>query len=226
VRKFLLLSIFLTSCAHGFSGLTSETTKFDHIIKSTVALSGTEVDRIDCSGVIVAYKDGFAYILTAKHCMKDYESKLLIKNILAYFNTDNKYHALTLLGIDTDNDLALLKTTNRINDIVPVTLSRVIPGRGSIVFTIGSSSGHVNQLHFGRVVTQKREDPKEEDDGDLIVDLAIDYGGSGGGLFNEKTELVGIMVWFSLKEKRYIFRSGAVRMDVIYPFLNRWFYMY
>lgn len=102
-----------------------------------------------------------------------------------------------LIAQDADRDLAALRLLDlRVErdgllaggpKLVPAKISKRVVQVGEKMFAIGSPKGLDLTLSDG-LVSQLRDEPKRK----LIqTNVAISHGSSGGGLFNERAELVG-----------------------------------
>lgn len=139
------------------------------------------------SGVVIS-PDG--YILTNAHVV-DKAASLLV-NLY-----DGTSHEATLVGIDNENDLAVLKIT------VPsdVTLYPITFGSsetlkvGQKVAAIGNPFGYDRTMTIGTVSGLGRPVRSERNtviNGMIQTDAAINPGNSGGPLLNSMGEMVGI----------------------------------
>ncbi len=136
------------------------------------------------SGVVIA-SDG--YIVTNNHVIED-ASKILVK-----LKNGDIYEA-TVVGKSSDSDIAVLKVDT--TDLQPVVLgdsSKLVVGDTAVV--VGNPLGSGSTVTNGIISAMDRE----IDLGDSVMNLlqtnaAVNPGNSGGGLFNGKGELVGIVV--------------------------------
>lgn len=133
------------------------------------------------SGVLVS--DGL--ILTNEHVVRD-----MIQSEITLSNGD-KYEIEGIVAIDAGKDLALIKTRQRIN-IEPVKIgdtNDVLVGED--VVAIGSPEGLQNTLSTGIISGIRQFDGVKH----LQITASITFGSSGGGLFNQYGELIGITTW-------------------------------
>ena len=136
------------------------------------------------SGVIIS-EDG--YIVTNNHVI-DGASKIMIK-----LKNEEVYEA-KLVGRSTESDIAVIKIEG--SNFLPVVLG------DSDKLEVGDTAVVVgNPLGSGATVTNGIISAKDReiDLGDIVMNLlqtnaAVNPGNSGGGLFNGKGELVGIVV--------------------------------
>ena len=127
------------------------------------------------------------YIVTNAHVVEGGTSFLVV-------TSDNVQHEATLVGKDTDNDLAVLKI--EADNLDPVTLgSSDALIVGDQVAAIGNPLGELTStLTVGYVSAKERYVTTESSNSINMMqtDCAINSGNSGGPLFNMKGEVVGI----------------------------------
>lgn len=136
------------------------------------------------SGVIIA-SDG--YIVTNNHVI-DSASKIMIKL------KNGDVHEATVVGRSSESDIAVLKVdATNLQPVVIGDSSKLVVGDTAVV--VGNPLGSGATVTNGIISALDRE----IDLGDSIMNLlqtnaAVNPGNSGGGLFNGKGELVGIVV--------------------------------
>lgn len=162
-----------------------------------------------CSGVII----GPNKILTAGHCV---ETEYKITNIWVK-DYDGKSQSATVLKTSKGTDLALLGI--KIPEKHWVTFSRHLV-IGAQVIACGHPLGNYWSCTFGHVSALHRHF-KELKGTYIQFDAAVNGGNSGGGLFNSKGELLGIV---TMHETTCFFGSWsglslAVDMSTIDNFL-------
>lgn len=124
-----------------------------------------------CSG---AFVDSIGDILTARHCAANVES-------IEVITVDQREYAAKVVAISANHDLALIHIDEM--NTPHFTLARGIQ-QGETVYTYGSPLGIMGTLTKGIVAKLN---------GDVnYVDCSVLPGNSGGPLFNEAGELVGI----------------------------------
>ena len=145
------------------------------------------------SGVIISAEEG--YILTCNHVVEGATA------ITVELSSMNRY-AATLVGTDISTDLAIVK-------IVPSESEPLVAAKhgisanlvvGEYVVAIGNPLGTLGgSVTHGIISATARQIPFSNSDGTtstmtlLQTDAPINSGNSGGGLFNLKGELVGIV---------------------------------
>ena len=141
------------------------------------------------SGVVIA--EG-GYILTNNHVIEDGSAfQVLMPN-------GDKIDA-TLIGADASLDLAVVKVTERADELVPVTIGSSSDLKvGSTAIAIGNPGGEVlaNTVTQGIVSALERSSVNTDNttrNVDYIQhDASINSGNSGGGLFDYMGNLIGI----------------------------------
>lgn len=137
-----------------------------------------------CAGVWV----GRTRILTAEHCVDGFTS-------LKYFTPNIKISRdADVIAADPDLDLAMLLVVGEPPDH-PIALAGGLPAPGDTVYTMGHPIGLLYSFSSGEVaaVRSMQEITSEGLDIPVIQTTApISPGNSGGGMFNERGELLGI----------------------------------
>ncbi len=136
------------------------------------------------SGILV-HSDGF--IVTAAHVVEGAEQVVVVFK-------DNTVVEAAVLSLSRTEDLALLKVAS-----VPKSASVAVHGNsdllkiGQPVFSIGTPLGLGHTLTAGVVSSIRTGKPQGLKPGNVIqTDAALNQGNSGGPLFNDKGEVVGI----------------------------------
>lgn len=146
------------------------------------------------SGFIIDGEQG--YILTNNHVIMDPSNKPA-DSITVTFYDPNGYEdrgqsvEATLIGRDEKLDLAVLKV--EMDEVLPcVQLGNSdLIRRGDNVYPIGNPLGQVFSLSSGLVSAPNRESNNPLYNY-IQTDAAINRGNSGGGLYNEAAEVIGI----------------------------------
>lgn len=126
-----------------------------------------------CSGVIIKNTPNESIVLSAKHCIGTAE-ELYIEAIL-----------VDTVGISIYDDLAYFKLNKMIPNKTAVNISEFVPTKGDLVVTIGYPS-FILHIGIGEIQIKTKDWQ--------IATIHLIPGCSGGGVFNEYGELVGI-VW-------------------------------
>lgn len=137
------------------------------------------------SGVIIS-KDG--YIVTNHHVIAN-------ANRIEITTSDKKTYKAKLVGDDAQTDLALLKVSA--NNLTPATIGisdKIAVGELAVV--IGNPLGELGgSVSAGIISAKDRKMTIEKKNMKLIqTDATVNPGNSGGGMFNQYGQLVGIVV--------------------------------
>lgn len=134
------------------------------------------------SGVIV---DTHGFILTNNHVINGADKIEVLLN-------DGRYTSAELVGIDTENDLAVLKIT--LDNLLPITLGQ--PNNmhvGDVVLAIGNPFGVGQSVSQGIVSAIGRWGLGINNSENFIqTDAAVNPGNSGGALIDAHGNLIGI----------------------------------
>jgi len=137
------------------------------------------------SGVIIS-KDG--YIVTNHHVIAN-------ANRIEITTSDKKTYKAKLVGDDAQTDLALLKVSA--NNLTPATIGRSDKiAVGELAVVIGNPLGELGgSVSAGIISAKDRNMTIEKKNMKLIqTDATVNPGNSGGGMFNQYGQLVGIVV--------------------------------
>jgi len=143
-------------------------------------------------GTALHLRDGF--ILTARHVAEQDETgrRALAKQITV-LTTDLDEVSATLVGVNAFLDLAVYRLPEDMSARLPnVSVAENDPDPGDEVFTVGYPLGWGPAMAFGRIGNPGTFLPTV-DTRLFQIDLSVCAGNSGGGLFNIKGELIGIM---------------------------------
>jgi len=149
------------------------------------------------SGTIIKKTKSAMYILTCYHVIADiieYNEKNVNKQLgvsIGYtvFDEKNKVIANILYGAEIikynqENDLAIVKTNMTDITLEEIMIADKHPKKGDIVYTVGHPLGLFRTISKGIL--------SNEIEFFYVTDGIITYGNSGGGLYNEKAELIGV----------------------------------
>lgn len=169
----------------------------------------------------VKYNTGTGIMVTCYHTVKE------AKNISIWHEASQKSYKAHVLKFDKDNDIAILKVDNLSSKPVPLAAA-FAERRGEEVLTLGypivDVQGFEQKASFGRVNAHKGY---KDDARFAQVDVPIHPGNSGGPLFNNKGEVVGIIA-ASLGRKTLEATgtipqnvSYVVKVDYLWPLLGK-----
>lgn len=134
------------------------------------------------------------YIVTNEHVV---DSKEKNSRPYIFFHNDLKKYPAKVLGADEVSDLAVLEMSNsdgkeKLNKIDPLTLGNSDKVRkGDQVFAIGHPVGQKWTVTQGIVSATKKRSTNTWQEV-IQSDVSINQGNSGGPLFNENGEVVGV----------------------------------
>ena len=145
-------------------------------ITSSVSIFGVgEKGYASCSGVVIKNTPTESIVLTAKHCIVS-EKELFVESIKIYS-----------VGISVSKDLAYIKLNKFIPFKTPTRLSNYIPHSKDRITGIGYPKGEL-YITKGKIFLETLDNQ--------MAKMKIESGCSGGGVFNEDGELIGIMLGY------------------------------
>ncbi|WP_246128468.1 Do family serine endopeptidase [Pleionea sediminis] len=151
------------------------------VITTEVESRGRQAQGPSGSGFII---DNDGYVLTNRHVIHG------VKSIYVQL-VNKKVYKAELLGEDEDSDIALLKIDAK--DLKAVKIGDVEKLKvGAWVLAYGAPFGLEHTVTAGIVSAKGRSLAREQYVPFIQTDAAINRGNSGGPLFNEKGEVVGI----------------------------------
>lgn len=167
-------------------------------------------DKGSCSGVVVLLEDGWAYAVTAAHCVAKSPTERLDV-------TANDRHAVTV-ATNTLLDLAIVKF--RAHHEQAITLAPLPPAVGTPVAVVGYAFG-VSELvtQFGHVAQTHNRETKA-----IWLDVVSIAGDSGGAVVDEQGRLVAITsrVYSGGMLSQSMHISAAVPLDTLKDWLDDW----
>ena len=141
------------------------------------------------SGVIIAQDEEGYYIATCYHVIEDASDLIVLL-------TNGSYLDATVVGGDKITDLAVLKVVAEDLKVATIITDFSTVKLGSEAIAIGNPLGTLaNSVTKGVISSTSRN--IEMDDGSvhnlIQTDAAVNGGNSGGGLFNNQGQLIGIV---------------------------------
>lgn len=146
-------------------------------------------ERANCSGTVIRSTSKETLVLTAAHCVVD-------NNKIAeygYIEDNKNKYKVRIYKINQKKDLALLKTVVPGPILKTAKFASKLPAVGEDVWVVGNPAGAIDSISKG--VVSKIDVHKFETDL-MQIDVTAWYGSSGGGIFNTKFELIGVMTRF------------------------------
>lgn len=185
----------------GLDVTPSITSVVQSALKSSVGIICTNT-RSSSAGAGVIYKlnGNTAYIITNYHVIYDSYSGGYSKNIKVYLYNlvlEDQLIDATVVGASKDNDIAVIEATSDMfleDTVKAVTVNTTAPVAGQATFAIGTPSLYTFSVTSG-IVSVESEYITTAYSANVRVyrtDTALNSGNSGGGMFNENGELMGI----------------------------------
>ena len=172
--------------------LNSHKVDVTRLLKTDVFVQGFQGEG---AGTVVKKTDDSMYILTCLHVIQDIvnlnENGLAVNAKIGYSTYDDitKVNGLVIYGvkiikIDKEHDLALLKSNYVDKNLEVAPLATITPKKGDVVYSIGSPLGILRTISRGIISNVIEEF--------FYSDNTTTFGNSGGGLYNEHGELIGV----------------------------------
>lgn len=157
---------------------------YERILPSFVSITSSSMTAYNTGSGVILTQDG--YVLTNAHVVAGADEVLVTLH-------DNRSFSASLVGFDSDEDLAVLKI--QASGLTPAEFGRSDDLRcGDPVAALGNSLGYQATFTDGIVSALDRE--LELDDGTTMTliqtSAAINFGNSGGPLLNQYGQVVGI----------------------------------
>ena len=176
------------------------------------------------SGVIIFEDEASYYILTNNHVVNNTSG--LHNAAYEVVDAYARVHNATLLYRDAAYDLALLSIAKGKKELSVAPLADAVAPVATPVIAVGAPNGQINTVSIGSIVDFDKAEIDNADAEDnaicfcvLFHDAPIGGGSSGGALFDERLNLIGIN--FAATEQDEAFKLGlAVSADKIRDFLQ------
>jgi hypothetical protein len=206
--KYLMV-LFLCSWS-----VLAQTIDFDALKRHVVMIDGDTQG----AGIIVGLANERIYIATANHVVRDYKTDEVFESLFArFFDLKGELIPLqVLIDFNQDRDLAVLSVNANlipqsiVSSIMPLSVgdtdSLIF---GDRVFNIGYQDATVWKMPGSGEYLNK------DIDNLILSSGTIKPGSSGGGLFNQQGQLLGIVLDTKV---------NVLRIDVVIEFLNQWGY--
>ena len=190
--KFLivLLCVFVMGCVYSQLPKLPVSKEIREPYYSAVdILDPTGLDAIG-SGVVVRYEKGEkTKVLTAFHVIDGHLANGMLVPVKLAFSEEIRF--MRIIKVHKKWDLALLMSTSRERFRgVHAKIAEDYPVVGDKIIVIGNPMGHIRNVSQGilsKIINLGQYGIRYRTDADVI------FGNSGGGMFNEDGELIGIL---------------------------------
>lgn len=152
------------------------------------------------SGVIYKISGNTAYIITNYHVVYDSYKYQYCTDITVYLYNqvlEDDMISATVVGASKDNDIAVIKATSDMfleDTVSTVRVNTTDPVAGQATFAVGCPTLYTFSVTSGIVSVESEYITTESSEKVRVyrTDAALNSGNSGGGMFNEYGELMGI----------------------------------
>ena len=189
MKKLIILLLLLVGCASNRILVSNSiNSKITRGYVASVSIT-TEDGRVFGSGTIIRNKRAeYLAVITAAHVIRSMQKRNIDIYILTAYSVKTKL--MHVSKINDGFDLALLiGNSKEVSDGPYVKVSNKFPSIGDSIWAIGAPLG--DQLTVTRGIVSNFE--KEKTKKLYRITAEIFYGNSGGGLFNEQNELIGVV---------------------------------
>lgn len=215
----LIFTFFLTACNSEKSEDVFYNNEYNVVEVKATTMDG-EYESFG-SGILL-YKDGT--ILTNSHIIT-YESLgiyVLYDNISIKFYGDEEYKACEIVKYDVNKDIAILKS-GYVKEAEDINISKRILDFNDTIYSIGNFNNYGLSLTKGIISCPSINiEYLNETNSFIQADITVSNGNSGGGLFDEDGNLIG-MVTFRLKDNKNVVIQGicyCIPIDRCITYLN------
>lgn len=189
LRLLVILGLFICSCKESAKQFTQPS---DVMILLEYDVALVKKQQPYCGGTVVKSdaETSTTQILTAAHCILDDDDKPVKYTFIKY---GERVHRVEVIRLKREADVALLQVTDPIEQLLSATIAISTPLPGDPLWIVGSGAGVEDILSHGTMskpnVVSRWSDVKVD-----IIDGSIFYGNSGGGVFNQNMELIGVLI--------------------------------
>lgn len=195
--------------------------------------NGIFTDESHGSGVIIGKNESNKYyVLTNRHVILNDDNKLK-DNFYIYLGSKITKTPAKLEMYDDEYDIALLSFTTTLNIKVATMADSTKLQKGRYVIAVGSPYDYndlYNTVTIGNISHPNRVIEEEISKGVMFNatyiqhDAPINYGNSGGGLFNINGELIGINTWKIVGNslKTYEGLGFSIPIHIAYQIVQRY----
>jgi S1-C subfamily serine protease len=193
MKKFLVLifCILLAGCFTTASRKNFVNSRVENPYLASVSITDRKGDASGSGTIIWNKKNNYLMVITAAHVIESMEERK--KAIHITFTYSGAIKPMRVLKINHEKDLALLVGNSKeIADGPYVEIATSRPDIGDDVWAIGSPLG----LKYTTTKGNLSNFEEEEERSVYRFTAPVFFGNSGGGLFNDKGELIGVVYGF------------------------------
>ena len=195
-----LLAVLFVGCVHvPKTGSVKE--EISNIYYSSVSIVTEKNDAYGSGTIIKNNKDDYIVVISAAHVVrgmekkwqKDFEEGKATKRLEFFISVayDDNLKKVEVLKIDDDKDLALFIGAEKESKSGPyVEVSNTPPNIGDNIWAIGAPMGDQRTVTNGIVSNFENSNKKRSL---YRISAPVFFGNSGGGLFSNKMELIGVI---------------------------------
>ena len=173
-----------------------------------------------CGGTVVESIPEATLVLTAAHCVLNKEAKTMKYGFIEF--NDNGRYRVEVQAINRQQDLALLVVTDPIETKEAASLSLINPQTGDHVWVIGNGAGIEDLMSDGIIGKADVMHIYFKKQHCMIIDASAAFGNSGGGVFNDDNELIGVLSTNGPQHPVDGEWNYAIHLDEIKKFLRKY----
>lgn len=227
-----LLSISLVSCTHyhnNVSYYSNSTERVPDPVYGSVAQVAIELEVGQAIGTAFAIRNinNNTYMVTVNHLCEARHKEVVAFSATGPETVRNEFVGRTVYA-SSENDICIIRLYNTGNQFTALKFAEEPPLAGDRIFTIGSPSGTFPTKTDGYVaghdllgmVPAGKEPSAAAVKTLLVTSVPAFSGNSGGPLYNERHEVVGMI---SATHKRYPHLSISIHYETILKHLKVYF---
>lgn len=177
----------------------------------------------NCAGTVVHSSDKGTYVLTAYHCIDDKNAKPEPYGFVEFDGVGEKErYRVEPVKYNRLNDLALMKITDKMEGKIYARISPKNPVDGQEIWVIGYGARQRDILSKGIVAIADTYSIHTYSHC-MLLDASIFYGNSGGGVFNNRGELLGVVVQIGPSYPIHGLWGYSIHAQEVRDFVNNYF---
>jgi len=177
---------------------TKEKVSVDYSIKSKELLEEYNVivlndeKRKVCGGTVIESSEEAIRVLTAFHCINTDDEKIIP---FGFIKIEEEVYRVEIEHFRRSQDLALLKVTDSISPLPKAANIGNEIVYGENVWIVGYGAAEEDIISHG-TVAKVNSTSRWSGTHVSIIDGTAYYGNSGGGIYNEEDEIIGVLIEF------------------------------